>query len=82
MVNTTIGSKVLILGDFSNFLIADHIGATVEIVSHLVGANHRPTGEPGAFFLLAHRDRGPRPQRLDVPRGPVRWRPRCTFERW
>jgi hypothetical protein len=56
MVNTTTtGSKVLLLGDFSNYFIADRIGMTAEIIPHLFGATNRfppvsaastPTGAP------------------------------------
>ena len=46
MVNTTTtGSRVLILGDWSNFRIVDRIGLTVELVPHLLGATRRPSGE-------------------------------------
>mgnify|MGYP005818197653 CR=1 FL=1 len=37
-------------GDFKQFLIVDRIGATLERVDHLVGANRRPTGERGALL--------------------------------
>jgi HK97 family phage major capsid protein len=43
------GAKLAIYGDFSNFVIADRIGMTAEIVNHLFGANRRPTGERGLF---------------------------------
>ena len=44
---TTTGSKVIAVGDFSRFIIVDRMGMNVEIVSHLVGTNHRPTGQRG-----------------------------------
>jgi len=45
---TTTGSKIAIYGDFqAGYAIVDRLGATAEIVSHLVGANRRPTGERG-----------------------------------
>lgn len=41
---------VLIYGDFSNFVIVDRIGTTLELIPNLVGANQRPTGQRGAFL--------------------------------
>lgn len=40
---------VLIHGDFSNYVIADRIGFNIEPISHLFGANGRPTGERGFY---------------------------------
>lgn len=37
-------------GDFKQFAILDRLGATVEVVPQLFGANQRPTGQRG--FLL------------------------------
>ncbi|MGW6120212.1 phage major capsid protein [Nocardia sp. NPDC055165] len=37
----------LLYGDFSQFVIVDRVGSTVEIVQHLVGDNRRPTGQRG-----------------------------------
>lgn len=45
----TTGSRNLIYGDFSNYVIADRIGMTVEFIPHLVGTNRRPTGQRGWF---------------------------------
>lgn len=42
--------SVLVYGDFTQFLIADRIGTTLELVPHLFGANHRPTGQRGALM--------------------------------
>jgi len=52
MVNTTTtGSKVLILGDFQHYVIADRVGATVELIPHLLGPTNRfPTGQRGLYF--------------------------------
>ena len=49
MVNTTTtGSRILIYGDFSNFLVYDVLGTTVELVPHLFGATNRfPNGQRG-----------------------------------
>lgn len=43
------GDLVLYYGDFSNYVIADRIGMTVELIPHLVGANQRPTGQRGWY---------------------------------
>ncbi|MEV0691782.1 phage major capsid protein [Streptomyces sp. NPDC050388] len=42
-------NRILILGDFENYVIADRIGMTVEFIPHLVGANRRPTGQRGWY---------------------------------
>jgi HK97 family phage major capsid protein len=47
----TSGSTVLTYGDFSQFLIADRVGAQVEIIPHLFGSGNRfPTGQRGAYM--------------------------------
>lgn len=46
----TADNHVLLVGDFSQFLIVDRIGSTLELVPHLMGANRRPTGQRGAFL--------------------------------
>lgn len=46
---TTTGSRNLLYGDFSNYVIADRVGMTVEFIPHLVGANRRPTGQRGWY---------------------------------
>lgn len=40
----------LVYGDFTNFVIVDRIGTTLEIVPHLTGPNGRPTGQRGALM--------------------------------
>lgn len=46
----TTGTKFLILGDFSKFMIVDRIGMNVELVQNLfASANMRPTGQRGIF---------------------------------
>jgi HK97 family phage major capsid protein len=48
---TTALDQEMILGDFSQFVIADRIGADVELIPHLFStANGRPTGERGMYF--------------------------------
>jgi HK97 family phage major capsid protein len=49
VTTTTTGSKIAVFGDFRNFLIADRIGLSVELIPHLVGTNHRPTGQRGLY---------------------------------
>ncbi len=46
----TENNYVLIYGDFSNYVVVDRIGTTVELVPHVFGANGRPTGERGLFM--------------------------------
>ena len=41
----------MVAGDFSQFVIVDRIGATIEMVPLLMGATNRfPTGQRGAYF--------------------------------
>jgi len=48
---STTGTKLMVVGDFSKFLIADRIGGTVEIAPLLFGATNRfPTGQRGAYY--------------------------------
>lgn len=42
---TTAAENILVVGDFSNFVIAQRAGMNVETVQHKLGANGRPTGE-------------------------------------
>lgn len=53
--STTTGNEILIFGDFSNYVIADRIGTTVEFIPHLFHtANNRPSGQRGwyAYFRV------------------------------
>lgn len=46
----TTGQKVLILGDFSYYLIADRVGLSVELIPHMFAtANNRPSGQRGLY---------------------------------
>lgn len=48
----TSGNQILLLGDFSQFLIVDRIGMTVELVPHLFDtATGRPTGQRGIYAV-------------------------------
>jgi HK97 family phage major capsid protein len=50
-LTTTTGAKMLLLGDFSGYVIADRIGAQVEVINHLFGsANRYPIGARGFFY--------------------------------
>jgi HK97 family phage major capsid protein len=44
------GKNLLIYGDFSNFVVTQRVGATVELIPHLFGANRRPTGQRGLYM--------------------------------
>jgi HK97 family phage major capsid protein len=47
---TSTGAKMLLLADWSGYVIADRIGAQVEVVQHLFGsANRYPIGARGFF---------------------------------
>ncbi|WP_051997293.1 phage major capsid family protein [Gordonia paraffinivorans] len=47
--SATESNRVVVYGDWSQYVIADRIGTTVEIVPHLVGGNGRPTGQRGLW---------------------------------
>lgn len=47
-------NMIAVLGDWSNFVIADRIGTTVEFVPHLFGANRRPTNQRGWLAYTRH----------------------------
>jgi len=49
VINATQENYMVIFGDFSNFVIADRIGLTVDFIPHLFGTNRRPTGQSGWF---------------------------------
>lgn len=49
-VAVTASNYVLVYGDFAQFVIADRIGSTLELVPHLFGTNRRPTGQRGAYL--------------------------------
>lgn len=48
---TTSGAKILLHGDFRNFLIVDRVGMNVELVPHILGSNRRPTGQRGLLAV-------------------------------
>lgn len=45
---------LMVFGDFSNYVIADRIGMTVEFVPHLFGTNRRPTNQRGWLAYIRH----------------------------
>lgn len=46
----TTGSKILVFGDFRNYVVADRVGMTVEFIPHLFHtSNNRPSGQRGWF---------------------------------
>lgn len=49
-VAATQDNFLVVYGDFSNFVIVDRIGTTLEIVPHLFGSSRRPTGQRGALL--------------------------------
>lgn len=53
MTSTVAGTndRALVLGDFSQFLIVDRVGMSVELVPHLFGTNRRPTGQRGIYAI-------------------------------
>jgi HK97 family phage major capsid protein len=44
------GKDLLIYGDFSNYVVTQRVGSTVELIPHLFGANRRPTGQRGLYM--------------------------------
>jgi HK97 family phage major capsid protein len=46
----TADNFVLAIGDFNEFVIADRVGASMELIPHLFGENGRPTGQRGAHL--------------------------------
>ena len=52
---TTSGTALIVLGDFSQYVIYDRIGTSVEFVQNVVNGDGLPTGQRG---LLAHKRNG------------------------
>jgi len=52
---TTGASNILVVGDFSNYVIAQRAGMSIELVPHLFDVtNNRPTGQRGWFAHARH----------------------------
>jgi HK97 family phage major capsid protein len=49
MGDVATGVKFLLYGDFSRFVIVDRVGLSVDVIPHLFGTNHRPTGQRGLY---------------------------------
>ena len=50
VINATVDNFLAILGDWSNYVIADRVGMTLELVPHLFAtANNRPSGQRGFY---------------------------------
>lgn len=48
----TLGNRILLFGDFQQFIIVDRVGMSVELVPHLFGATNRfPTGQRGLYAI-------------------------------
>lgn len=43
------GASIVTIGDFSQYLIVDRVGMSIEILPHLLGSNRRPTGQRGLY---------------------------------
>ena len=51
MDNTIAANKnLLVYGDFSQYVITQRVGSSLELIPHLFGANRRPTGQRGAWL--------------------------------
>jgi HK97 family phage major capsid protein len=49
---TTTGTKLIVGGDFSKYVIVDRLGMQVELIPHLFGASNRfPTGQRGLYMF-------------------------------
>jgi len=46
---TTGAANILVVGDFSNYLMAQRAGMSVEQIPHMLGSNRRPSGQRGTF---------------------------------
>jgi HK97 family phage major capsid protein len=50
VATTTTARNLLVVGDFSNYVLAQRAGMSVEVVQHVVDVtNNRPTGERALF---------------------------------
>ena len=43
-------NNLLVYGDFSQYVITQRVGSSLELIPHLFGANRRPTGQRGAWL--------------------------------
>lgn len=49
-VTADVNNYLAVYGDWSQFVIVDRIGTTLELIPNLMGANQRPTGQRGALL--------------------------------
>ena len=50
-INAAAENNIIVFGDFSNYLIADRVGAVIENIPHLFAtANNLPSGQRGAYM--------------------------------
>ncbi|WP_341266966.1 phage major capsid protein [Gordonia malaquae] len=49
LVAEAMDADQILFGDFSNYVIADRIGTTIEYIPNLFGSNGRPTGKRGWY---------------------------------
>ncbi|GAB3242718.1 phage major capsid protein [Mycolicibacterium hippocampi] len=47
----TTGEEVLIYGDFTQMVVSQRIGSTIELIPHIMGTNNRPTYQSGLFLV-------------------------------
>ena len=50
-VSTASSQLVMVLGDFSYYLIVDRLGMTLDLVPHLFGSNRMPIGKRGFYAV-------------------------------
>jgi HK97 family phage major capsid protein len=43
-------NNLLVYGDFSQYVITQRVGSSLELIPHLFGSNRRPTGQRGAWL--------------------------------
>lgn len=49
-VDASQNNYVLAYGDWSNYVVTQRVGSSVELIPHLVGSNRRPTGQRGVWL--------------------------------
>jgi HK97 family phage major capsid protein len=50
VIDAGLENYILLYGDFTQFVIVDRVGTTLEVIPNLVGTNRRPTGQRGALL--------------------------------
>lgn len=48
-VNASAENYLMVYGDFSNYVIADRVGMSIEFIPHLMGSSQRPKGQRGWY---------------------------------